>query len=144
MGRSLLLLVSGLTIITGLIKVNNSKRISEIPDLSSKFYNEEQARNISKSLIDYAIETIKNDNDWVGSIPVGSVVDTLALHARSYNARKQYTLGEITLDELKKNEASLQNSGKIGSRVYMNAILNIFTQNSPDIPDNSVTELGRI
>jgi hypothetical protein len=38
MGRSLLLLVSGLTIITGLIQINNSKRISEIPDLSSKFY----------------------------------------------------------------------------------------------------------
>ena len=139
MGRSLLLLVSGLTIITGLIKVNNSKRISEIPDLSSKFYNEEQARNISKSLIDNAIETIKNDNDWVGSIPVGSVVDTLALLARSYNARKQYTLGEITLDELKNIEAALQNSGEIGSRVYMNGILNIYTQNSPDIPDNSVT-----
>ena len=54
-------------------------------------------------------------------------------------ARKQYTLGEITLDELKKIEALLQNSVKIGSRVGMNAILNIFTQNSPDIPDNSVT-----
>ena len=139
MGRSLLLLVSGLTIITGLIQVNNSKRVSEIPNLSHKLYNEEQARSISKSLIDNAIETIKNDNDWIGSIPVGDVIDTLALRGRSYNARKQYTLGNITLDDLKKFEVALQNSGDLGNKAYMKGILNIYTQNSSDIPNNSVT-----
>lgn len=139
MGRSLLLLVSGLTIIMGLIQVNNSKRISDIPNLSSKFYNKEQARNISKSLIDNAIVTKATSNKRVDSITIASVLDTLALQTRSYEYRKQYTLGEITLDELKNIERALQNNGD-NNRVTMRGILHMYDQNSSDIPNNSVTD----
>lgn len=59
MGRSLLFLVTGLTIITGIIQVNNSERVTEIPEVSVDYYNAQQARNLSKSLIDNAVETMK-------------------------------------------------------------------------------------
>lgn len=143
MGRSLLLLVSGLTIITGLIQVNNSKRISEIPKLSTKFYNEEQARNMSKSLIDNAIETIKNDNDWIGSISLESVIDTLAIRGRSYYFRKWYAYGKIPLYMLNNYERRLlRKYYKLywgSNKVFMDGKLDVYTQNSSDIPENSVT-----
>lgn len=68
MGKSILLLVGGLTIIIGIITSGNEKRIEILPELNSDYFNELQARNISKSLIDNAIELMKKDENWQGAI----------------------------------------------------------------------------
>ena len=141
MGRSLLFLVSGLTIITGIIQVNNQERVTEIPEVSVDYYNAQQARNLSKSLIDNAVETMKADNNWVGSISMSEVVDTTALLARSISARKQFTLGEISRSELQGVENNLkeilEQSETYTSGIEMTGQLNSYTQSSTDKPANN-------
>lgn len=100
MGRSLLFLVSGLTILTGIVQVNNQDRVAEIPVVTTDYYKAQQARNLSKSLIDNAVETMKDNNNWVGSIDIDEVVDTKALLSRSNEGRKKLSLGLMELDEV--------------------------------------------
>lgn len=138
MGRSLLFLVSGLTIITGLIQVNNFKRISEISNYSTKQYNEEQARNISKSLIDNAIETIKNGEELVEHLTIENVIDTLALRTRSYEARKNYMFGDVSLNYLENTERKLQEDEYITNNVVISGTLDSYDSTKVNIPDNSV------
>lgn len=141
MGRSLLFLVTGLTIITGIIQVNNSERVTEIPEVSVDYYNAQQARNLSKSLIDNAVETMKANNNWTGSIRMSEVVDTMALIARSNNARKDFTRGDITRTELKEIEESLQaqieNSESYSSGIEMSGELTSYTESSTNKPSNN-------
>lgn len=141
MGRSLLFLVTGLTIITGIIQVNNSERVTEIPEVSVDYYNAQQARNLSKSLIDNAVETMKANNNWTGSIRMSEVVDTMALIARSNNARKDFTRGDITWTELKEIEESLQaqieNSESYSSGIEMTGELTSYTESSTNKPSNN-------
>lgn len=141
MGRSLLFLVTGLTIITGIIQVNNSERVTEIPEVSVDYYNAQQARNLSKSLIDNAVETMKANNNWTGSIRMSEVVDTMALIARSNNARKDFTRGDITMDELKEIEENLQaqieNSESYSSGIEMTGELTSYTESSTNKPSNN-------
>ncbi|MGB0346729.1 MAG: DUF4900 domain-containing protein [Balneolaceae bacterium] len=141
MGRSLLFLVTGLTIITGIIQVNNSERVTEIPEVSVDYYNAQQARNLSKSLIDNAVETMKANNNWTGSIRMSEVVDTMALIARSNNARKDFTRGDITRTELKEIEESLQaqieNSESYSSGIEMTGELTSYTESSTNKPSNN-------
>lgn len=68
MGRSMLFLVSGFVIITGVIQIANNKRASLLPERSASTINEFQARNSSVSLISTAIEKLTIDNDWDGTL----------------------------------------------------------------------------
>lgn len=144
MGRSLLFLVSGLTIITGIIQVSNQERLTEIPVVTSEYYKAEQAKNLAKSLIDNAVETMKANNNWTGSIDLNEVGNVKALYKRSQNGRKQLSLGEITLDELETMEAELQSTVEnvsnetFGEQVNLSGSLTSYTQSSSNIPTNSV------
>lgn len=146
MGKSLLFLVSGLTILTGIIQVNNSERMSEIPAVTTDYYKAQQARNLSKSLIDNAVETMKANNNWEGSISLNDVIDTLSLNAISMEDRKRLILGEISLDELVEIEDELQeeledaleidpNLG--GAFTNVRGSLSSYSQSSTNIPSNN-------
>lgn len=68
MGRSMLLLVSGLVILAGVIQFSNTQRASVLPTRSSEVISETQARNSANSLIETAIEKIRSDNTWEGEL----------------------------------------------------------------------------
>jgi len=141
MGRSLLFLVSGLTIITGIIQVNNAKRVTAIPEVSVDYYNAQQARNLSKSLIDNAVETMKANNNWTGSINMSDVVDTLALLSRSNIGRKQLALGDINVDQLDEIEEDIEDliegSSSYASGIEMTGSLASYTSASQNTPSNN-------
>ncbi len=71
MGRSMLLLVSGLVILVAIIQLSNTQRASLLPERSSEVISEIQARNSTNSLIQAAIEKIRSDNTWEGEIAGG-------------------------------------------------------------------------
>ena len=54
MGRSMLLLVSGLVILAAIIQLSNTQRASLLPERSSEVISEIQARNSTNSLIQAA------------------------------------------------------------------------------------------
>ncbi len=68
MGKGILLLLSGVVVLTGIIQTRSDQRNNILPEKNAEYYNEVQARNVSKSLIDNAIELMKKDTDWAGSI----------------------------------------------------------------------------
>tara|TARA_R110002049_G_scaffold127876_3_gene285022 strand:- start:486 stop:1802 length:1317 start_codon:yes stop_codon:yes gene_type:complete len=68
MGRSMLLLVSGLVILFGIIQMSNNRRASVLPERSAEVISEVQARNSTNSLIQTAIEKIRSDNTWEGEL----------------------------------------------------------------------------
>lgn len=141
MGRSLLFLVSGLTILTGIVQVNNQDRVAEIPVVTTDYYKAQQARNLSKSLIDNAVETMKDNNNWVGSIDIDEVVDTKALLSRSNEGRKKLSLGLLGLDEVLEIEEQLEdqlNQTGITLPINLAGSLNSYTQDSQNKPNNSV------
>ncbi|MBO6792465.1 MAG: DUF4900 domain-containing protein [Balneolaceae bacterium] len=142
MGRSLLFLVSGLTIITGIVQVNNQERLTAIPVVTTDYYKAQQARNLSKSLIDNAVETMKDNNNWTGSIDIDDVVDTKALVSRSSDGRKKLSLGLLNLDQVlaieEELEDQLEENTGIQLPVNLNGTLTSYTQNSQDMPNNSV------
>lgn len=142
MGRSLLFLVSGLTIITGIIQVNNSERVTDIPEVSVDYYNAQQARNLSKSLIDNAVETMKANNNWTGSITMSEVVDTLAMMARSNSGRKRMALGQLSLEQLQEIEEELvdqieDNQSGYAFGIDIEGSLQTYTQTSQNMPSNN-------
>lgn len=86
MGKSLLFLVGGLTLIAGYIQVQNNERMSSLPEVTSSYYEEQQARNIAKSLIDNAIENLKVNNDWQDSLAIDDVMNLGNMVNRSNSA----------------------------------------------------------
>ncbi len=64
MGRSLIFLVSGLVIIVGMTQIGTNKRMEMLPDKTYDYYFEQQARNVSISMVDQAIQELLNNNDW--------------------------------------------------------------------------------
>ena len=143
MGKSLLFLVTGLTLITGIIQVRNSDRIEAIPNLTNDYYKAQQAKNLSKSLIDNAVEIMKVDNDWAGSISLTDVVDTLALASRDSDARRLLAIGDLELDQLELiEEQHLQDVLTVGSfSLDMEGTLNSYTQSSENIPQNNSVDV---
>ncbi len=73
MGRGLIFLVSGLVIIVGMTRLSLSNRISALPNKTVDYFYEQQARNISISLVDEAIQRLLDDNDWTGTINTTSI-----------------------------------------------------------------------
>lgn len=68
MGRGLLIIVSGLIIVTSTIQLNIQKANSASPARNAEYYKVQQARNLTGSLIDNAVEKLKKDNNWTGTI----------------------------------------------------------------------------
>ncbi len=88
MGRSLLIIVSGVMIISAMITSSVNNRMSVLPQQVSDKYHEYQARNFSQGLMDQAIEELKRNPDWEGIM----VEDTLT------NNRGTATLRTYTMD----------------------------------------------
>ena len=142
MGKSLLFLVTGLTIVTGLVQVRNADRIADIPTVTTEYFKAQQAKNLSKSLIDNAVETMKANNDWTGTIELTDVVDTLAIMKKSTDGRKLLALGLIDLEELEileeVNLSNLLEDIQLGSHpLDMNGALTSYTMASENIPENN-------
>lgn len=68
MGKSLLFLTGGMVIVFGMIQLSINGRQKLLPAQTASYYNEMQAKNISGSLIEAAIEQIREDQSWVGSL----------------------------------------------------------------------------
>tara|TARA_R110000868_G_scaffold304437_10_gene565155 strand:- start:28264 stop:29745 length:1482 start_codon:yes stop_codon:yes gene_type:complete len=88
MGKSLLFLVAGLTVITGYMQVQNQERMKTLPEVTSAYYEEQQARNIAKSLVDNAIENMKVDNDWNGDLDITEVMNVGGMLTKETNTVK--------------------------------------------------------
>ncbi len=133
MGKSLLFLVGGLTIVTGIIQVRNQERVSEIPALTTDYYKAEQARNLAKSLVDNAVETMKANNEWTGSISLDQIVPTSQLAERSNEALYDYAVGNITQEQLTAIEEGLD--GQV--QLNVSGSLTSYTETSQNIPGNN-------
>lgn len=132
MGRSLLFLVGGLTIITGFMQVQNRERMKTLPEVTSAYYEEQQARNIAKSLIDNAIENMKVNNNWTDSLDITQVMNVGLMVNNSVNGLT--TTIDETIEDLTDTEVNnlLTNNGLSGK-------LKSYTMATPNKPaDNSV------
>ena len=159
MGKSLLFLVAGLTVLTGIIHLRNNERAQLIPERSKEYFLEQQARNISKSLIDNAVETMKADNDWVGTISLDEVMNTDIIEGRSVGNIIGYMTGKapVLIQNQVGNGNGNNGNGNNGNgnngngnngneeenessnSLNMSGSLTSYTMNSNNIPaDNSV------
>lgn len=68
MGKGLLIMMGGLVVVTSFIQVNNREQASALPERNTDFFKEQAARNVASSLVDNAIEIIKNNNEWAGTL----------------------------------------------------------------------------
>jgi len=68
MGRGLLLIVSGLVIITGMVQTSMFNRLETVPERNADYAVEQHLKNISNSLVDQAMREIAFDNEWKGSV----------------------------------------------------------------------------
>ncbi len=141
MGKSLLFLVGGLTIITGFMQVQNQERMQTLPEVTTAYFEEQQARNIAKSLIDNAIEHMKADNSWSDSLTLTEVMNAGSMVTRSNDNLKTVVKGllggvlqevEDVVEELEPDElqAKLIQNGLSGT-------LKSYTSSSSYIPPNN-------
>lgn len=143
MGKSLLFLVGGLTIITGFMQVQNQERMKTLPEINTAYFEEQQARNIAKSLIDNAIEHMKVDNSWSDSLSLTEVMNAGSMVTRSNDDLKTVVknlLGGITqqvenvVEELEPDELS-----EVLLQKGLSGTLKSYTSSSSYIPpDNNV------
>ncbi len=141
MGKSLLFLVGGLTIITGFMQVQNQERMQTLPEVTSAYFEEQQARNIAKSLIDNAIEHMKADNSWADSLTLTEVMNVGSMVTRSTESTKSIVKSLLNLgilpnveeqEELEEDilAATMLQSGLSGT-------LKSYTSSSSYIPPNN-------
>lgn len=64
MGRGLLILASGLVLIVGIIQKSVSERLDALPERTTNYHQEMDARNIANSLMEYGIRELDKDQDW--------------------------------------------------------------------------------
>lgn len=67
MGRGLLFLTGGMFIVVGIIQLGINNRQQMLPQRTIEYHTENQSKNITTSLIDYAISEIREDQEWKGS-----------------------------------------------------------------------------
>ncbi len=72
MGRSLMLIVTGLVLVTGMTKIGMNERTALIPEKTIDYFYEQQARNVSIGLVDQAVQALLDNNDWMGEIETDS------------------------------------------------------------------------
>lgn len=139
MGRSILFLVGGLTILTGIIQVGNNQRLETLPEVTRTHFEEIQARNFNRSLVDNAIQNMVRNNDWEGEIMVNDLVDLGSIANRNSKDMIGGVLGLLngTINEIE--EPVNQKSGSTLQGVT--GTLTSYTSTSQNIPtDNSVTQ----
>jgi len=66
MGRGLLFLTGGMFIVVGIIQLGINNRQQMLPQRTIEYHTENQSKNITTSLIDYAISEIREDQEWKG------------------------------------------------------------------------------
>lgn len=141
MGKSLLFLVGGLTIITGLVNVQNSDRMQDLPEITNAYYEEQVARNVAKSLIDNAIENMKADNNWTDSLTLTEVMDAGSMITRSNNKLKEKVkklqLGQ-TVESTQTQELEADVLNAMLDQDNLSGSLKSYTQSSTNKPANSV------
>lgn len=74
MGKSLLFLTGGMVIIFGMIQLSISERQQLLPVETTEYYNELQAKNVAASLVETAIEQIRNDQSWIGTLDFANFI----------------------------------------------------------------------
>ncbi len=141
MGKSLLFLVGGLTIITGLVNVQNSDRMQDLPEITNSYYEEQVARNIAKSLIDNAIENMKADNNWTDSLSLTEVMDAGAMVTRSNdqlmtNVKKLMAGQTVQTTQVQELEPDILEAKLLQNK--MSGSLKTYTQSTSNKPSNSV------
>ncbi len=67
MGRPLLLLTFGIVVVVSIIQMGVNNRLHLLTERTVNYHSENQAKNITSSLMDYAIEEIRRDQDWKGA-----------------------------------------------------------------------------
>ena len=72
MGRAMLFLVSGLVVIAGIIQLANNNRTEVLPQRTSEHFKEQQARNMSSSLLDNAMQNLLANNEWSDEITMSN------------------------------------------------------------------------
>ncbi len=60
--------MSGLIVVTGIMQAAMNNRASVLPQQNTEQYIEMQTRNISMGLVDKAIEELKYNNEWEGTL----------------------------------------------------------------------------
>ena len=68
MGKGLLIMVSGLVVVTSFMQANVLEQAIELPERNVVYFKEQAARNVASSLVDNAIENIRRNNEWAGSL----------------------------------------------------------------------------
>lgn len=143
MGKSLLFLVGGLTILTGLMQVQNQDRMKSLPAITSAYYEEQQARNIAKSLVDNAIENMKTNNSWNDSLDITDVMDVGGMLTETSNNVKNIVKALLSGGEKPSGQQQdILDAEEIEAGLLSNGFsgkLKTYTSSSTDIPaDNSV------
>jgi hypothetical protein len=64
MGRGLLIIVSGLVIITGIAQKSMSDRLQTMPAYSISYHQQMAAQNVANSLIEYGLRELNRNQDW--------------------------------------------------------------------------------
>jgi len=64
MGRGLLILVTGLLLIVGIIQKAVSDRLQSLPERTTNYHQEMDARNIANSLMEYGIRELDKNQNW--------------------------------------------------------------------------------
>ena len=67
MGRGLLFLTGGMFVIVGIIQLGINNRQQMLPERTVEYHSENQAKNITASLMDYAISEIRENQTWKGT-----------------------------------------------------------------------------
>ena len=134
MGKSLLFLVGGLTLIAGLIQVWNNKRMQALPETTSSYYEEQQSRNIAKSLVDNAIRNIVINNTWRDDISLEEVMDIGSMVNRSSTELK----AKVKSLDAGETPVQQQNRSDGNSIEIISGQLYSYIMNDTDIPPNSV------
>jgi hypothetical protein len=99
MGRAMLFLVSGMVIVSGIIQMSNNNRAKLLPEETSEYFYEQQARNIATSLVDNAIQNLLRDMQWTDSIGAD----------KYYPGRGMLKMYDMNSSELNTIDNSVQN-----------------------------------
>ena len=96
MGRSLIIVVAGLVAIFSVIQISVQKRQVMALDRSFEYYRTLQARDIANSLMEQALQEIRDDMAWRTGINVSNYLGGSG-HVEVYDQMSDSTLGRYEL-----------------------------------------------
>jgi hypothetical protein len=98
MGRALLLLTAAMFIVVGIIQVSVNNRLQMLPQRTVNYHSESQAKNITASMMDYAISEIRSNQDWKGVDDQGLTANNLLGGAGSIMVYDMNDVADPTVD----------------------------------------------